>query len=196
MNFLSESFDKGFQYRSLNSYQSAISAVHSKVDGYSVGQHPLVSRLLKGAFNERPPLPRYSSFWNVDTVLGHFRGLGDNGSLSLKTLTLKTVMLMALVRPARSADLANLDIRDQSIQMWASVFNLDICPNRVDHRSLFRTSFTQGFWRMRPCALYRLYWHMRNVPQRLGHHRGIRPFFFFHGSESMIQCLAVPSLGG
>ena len=115
VNFLSESFDKGFQYRSLNSYRSAISAVHSKVDGYSVGKHPLVSRLLKGAFNERPPLPRYSSFWNVDTVLGHFRGLGDNGSLSLKTLTLKTVMLMALVRPARSADLANLDIRDQSI---------------------------------------------------------------------------------
>ena len=96
VNFLSESFGKGFQYRSLNSYRSAISAVHSKVDGYSVGQHPLVSRLLRGAFNEWPPLPRYSSFWNVDVVLAHLRGLGGNGFLSLKDLTLKTVMLMAL----------------------------------------------------------------------------------------------------
>ena len=52
VNFLSESFGKGSQYRSLNSYRSAISAVHGKIDGYSVGQHPLVSRLLKGAFNE------------------------------------------------------------------------------------------------------------------------------------------------
>ena len=108
-------FSKGYQYRSLNSYRSAISAVHCKVDVYSVGQHLLVSRLLKGAFNERPPLSRYSSFWNVDVVLAQVWGLGSNGSLSLKTLTLKTVMLMTLARPARSADLASLDIRDQSI---------------------------------------------------------------------------------
>ena len=80
VNFLSESFSKGFQYCSLNSYRSAISAVHSKIDGYSVGKHPLISRLLRAAFNERPPLPRYSSFWNVDVVLSHLRGLGDNGS--------------------------------------------------------------------------------------------------------------------
>ena len=33
----------------------------------------------------------------------------------LKTLTLKIVMLMALAQPARSADLANLDISHQSI---------------------------------------------------------------------------------
>ena len=72
VNFLSEFFSKGYQYRSLNSYRSAISAVHRKVDGYSVGQHPLVSRLLKGAFNERPPLFRYSSFWNVDVVMGPY----------------------------------------------------------------------------------------------------------------------------
>ena len=122
VNFLSESFGKGLQYRSLNSYRSVISAVHDKVDGLSVGQHPLLSRLLRGAFNERPPLPRYSSFWNVDVVLTHLRGLGGNGSLSLKTLTLKTVMLMALARPARSADLANLDIRHQSITDAGIIF--------------------------------------------------------------------------
>lgn len=61
VNFLSESFGKGFQYCFLNSYQSAISVVHGKVDGYSMGQHPLVSRLLRGVFNEWPPLPKYSS---------------------------------------------------------------------------------------------------------------------------------------
>ena len=87
-----------------------------------MGQHPLVSRLLKGAFNERPLLSRYLSFWNVDIVLAHLWGLGSNGSLSLKTLTLKTVMLMALAGPARSTDLASLDIRDQSITDEGIVF--------------------------------------------------------------------------
>ena len=65
MNFLAELFDKGYQYRSLNSYLSVISSTHEKVGGQSIGQHPLVSRLLKGAFNKKPPMPRYSCFWNI-----------------------------------------------------------------------------------------------------------------------------------
>ena len=61
VNFLAELFHQGYQYRSLNAYRSAISSVHEKVDGEPVGQHPLVSQVLKGAFNERPPRPRYHS---------------------------------------------------------------------------------------------------------------------------------------
>ena len=38
-------------YHSLNAYRSAMSSVYEKVDGYE-GQHPLVTRLIKGAFHE------------------------------------------------------------------------------------------------------------------------------------------------
>ncbi len=41
VNFLAHLFHQGYQHRSLNSYRSAISSVHDKVDGYEVGQHPL-----------------------------------------------------------------------------------------------------------------------------------------------------------
>ena len=68
LNFLAYLFNAGYQYRSLNSYRSAISSVHEKVDGHSVGEHPLVARVLKGAFHERPPKPRYSETWDVSTV--------------------------------------------------------------------------------------------------------------------------------
>ena len=83
INFLAELFREGYLYRSLNSYRSAISAIHSKVDGQPVGQHPLVTRMLQGAFNERPPLPRYATVWDVGVVLRYLRGLGENGTLSL-----------------------------------------------------------------------------------------------------------------
>ena len=59
INFLAHMFKEGYQYHSLNAYRSAISSVHEKADGYKVGQHPLVSRLLKGVFNQRPPKPHY-----------------------------------------------------------------------------------------------------------------------------------------
>ena len=57
VNFLANLHDEGYTYHSLNSYQSAISSVHERVDGCPVGQHPLVIRLMKGVFNDRPPLP-------------------------------------------------------------------------------------------------------------------------------------------
>jgi len=85
--------------------------VHEKVDGHNVGQHPLISRLLKGIFHDRPPLPRYTSTWNVQTVLNYLEGLGENQSLSLKALSWKLTMLLALTRPSRSADLSQLNLR-------------------------------------------------------------------------------------
>ena len=42
VNFLAYLFNEGYQYRCLNSDRSAISSVHKKVDGNSVGEHPLV----------------------------------------------------------------------------------------------------------------------------------------------------------
>ena len=110
INFLAQLFKEGYQYWSLNSCRSATSAVHSKVDGQSVGQHPLVTRMLKGIYNEIPPLARYSTFWDVGVVLRYLRGLGENKALSLRLLTLKSAMSLALTRPARSVDLSKLDI--------------------------------------------------------------------------------------
>ena len=51
VNFLAHLYAKGYQYRSLGSYRSAIASMHAPVDGISVGQHPLVSRLLRGVFH-------------------------------------------------------------------------------------------------------------------------------------------------
>ena len=58
-NFLVDLFDKGYQQRSINAYHSAISSAHDKVEGYSVGQHPTISRLMAGVANARPPQPLF-----------------------------------------------------------------------------------------------------------------------------------------
>ena len=38
------------------------------VDGFQVGQHPLVARLLKRDFNRRPPETRYAETWEVSLL--------------------------------------------------------------------------------------------------------------------------------
>jgi len=85
-----------------------ISSVHDRVDDMEVGKHPLISRLLKGAFHTRSPLLRYSKTWDVQVVLHCMGQWGDTSSLSLKLLTLKLVILMCLTRPSHSANLALL----------------------------------------------------------------------------------------
>ena len=61
----------------------------------------------KGLFNERPPLPRYTASWDVQTVIQY---LGPSTALPLKFLTFKLVMLLALTRPSCSADLVSLQL--------------------------------------------------------------------------------------
>lgn len=122
VNFLTELFTRGYQYRSLNAYCSAISSIHQFFDGQSIGQHPLVCRLLKGAFNQNPPMPRYSHFWNVGVVLHFPKQLGPNSSLSFKWLSIKTAMLMVLTHPSRSADLSKFDISHRTYTTKGVIF--------------------------------------------------------------------------
>ena len=105
-NFLAHLYKEGYQYSSINAYRSAISSVHEQVDGHNIGQHPIITRLTKGIFNIRPPLPWYTCTWSVQAILNHIESLGDNNKMPLKHLSL----LLALTRPSRSADVSQLDI--------------------------------------------------------------------------------------
>lgn len=123
VNFLASLHRERYQYNSINSYQSAISSAHEKVDEFSVGRHPLVTKLLKGVFPDRPPLPRYTTTWKVDGMLAYLKSLGPNKELALKQLMWKITMLLALTRPSRLADSSNLDItgRHTDLKGWPSL---------------------------------------------------------------------------
>ena len=97
LTFLSDQFDNNLQYRTVNVFRSAISSIHPWIEGKPVGQHPLVTRLMKGIANERPPKPRYTTTWDVRKVTTYLSASGENKILSLQLLTKKLLMLLALV---------------------------------------------------------------------------------------------------
>ena len=82
LDFLADQFEASRQCRSFNCYRSAVSSCLLPIDGFSVGQHPLVSRLLKSAFNLRPPQPKYSHTWEVHKMLDFLKSLGSNDKSS------------------------------------------------------------------------------------------------------------------
>jgi hypothetical protein len=99
LTFLADQFSEGKEYRTVNVFRSAISSAHANIDNKPVGQHPLVCRLMKGISISRPPQPRYQLTWDVQTVTNYLSGLGENSKLSLKQLSQKLCMLMALTCP-------------------------------------------------------------------------------------------------
>ena len=61
------------------------------------GTHLLVRRFIKGVCELRPSLPRYQEIWDVNEVLDYLKTLQLPKNLTLKELTLKTTMLLALL---------------------------------------------------------------------------------------------------
>ena len=54
-------FEQGYQFRSLYAYRSVISHVHDNVDRVSIGQHPLVTRVLRGGRGGHSMKPNHAT---------------------------------------------------------------------------------------------------------------------------------------
>ena len=126
LEFLTSLFQEGMQYHSVNTIRSAVSMTHEHIEGIPVGKHPMISQLLKGMYNLRPPQPRYSTTWDVDIVIRYLQSLGSNDGLSLKVLSQKLLFLMALVQASRVSELQALDLRYRTFRSEGVVFVMSI----------------------------------------------------------------------
>ena len=102
IKFLTHLYGTGNTYSAINTARLALSVTVDQADSlYTVGEHPLIKRLVKAAFQSRPPLPRYQTTWDVSKVLDLLKIWSPVQKLSLKLLTLKLVMLCMLVTGQR-----------------------------------------------------------------------------------------------
>lgn len=111
VEFLTMLYDNGLSYSSINTARCALSAIldMSMSLSCSFGEHPMVKRFMKGIFQVRPQLPRYSKTWDVSIVLQHIKSMNETETLGLKELTLKFVMLVALTTAQRGQSLHLMD---------------------------------------------------------------------------------------
>jgi hypothetical protein len=114
INFLTIPFLKGLGYSTINTARSALSSCIITDEKQPIGKHPLVVRFMKGVYNDRPALPKNVLTWNTNIVLNYLKTLTPMKQLTLKDLTLKAVMLTALLTGQRTQTLSYLDIRNMS----------------------------------------------------------------------------------
>lgn len=106
---MTEEFERGLGYSAINTARGALSTI-LRIEGFAAGAHPVVVRFMKGVFNLRPCQPRYTKMWDASKVLKFLRTLSPVKHLSLKNLTLKLVMLIALTNAARSQTIHMLNV--------------------------------------------------------------------------------------
>ena len=103
-------YQAGYSYEPVNSARSALSSLCTIQDGHSVGSHPLVVRFVTGLFNLRPSKLKYVQFWVTSKVLCYLRQLPPVKDISLKMLTWKLVVLVALTQASRSHSMSLLTL--------------------------------------------------------------------------------------
>ena len=103
LKFLSERFKAGAAYGTLNTYRSAISFISNN----KIGESEEITRFMKGAIRLRPARPKYSFTWDVSIVLDYLEEIDTS---SLKSLTHKVVMLLALSTAQQAQTLSRIKI--------------------------------------------------------------------------------------
>jgi len=123
LDFLVVLFDAGLGYSAINTARCSLSTFIT-LGHYTAGAHPLVVRFMKGVYNQRPSIPRYTAVWDVSVMIKFLKALAPAKFLSLQDLTLKLTMLLALVSAQRGQSLHLLDLDSCKESKNSFVFTL------------------------------------------------------------------------
>lgn len=112
LEFLNYLYRNGCGYSSICIARSALASTVILSEGFSVSEHPLVKRFVKGIFNRCPPQPRYSDIWDINKVLLYYVNKPRNSELIFKDLSKKIVTLLLLLSSRRKNAIYSIDVNN------------------------------------------------------------------------------------
>ncbi|XP_011859632.1 PREDICTED: uncharacterized protein LOC105557096 [Vollenhovia emeryi] len=110
LQFLAQELPK-ISYSCLNTTRSAISLISQN----EIGNHPMIKRFCKGVSVLRPPRPRYNFVWDPAPVIAKLPSIYPYEGVSLKDITKKLILLLALATGHRAQTLSLLRISQISL---------------------------------------------------------------------------------
>jgi hypothetical protein len=124
LTFLQVLIKKGLGYSALNTARSALSSIIILPNGILFGAHPDVKLYMKGAYNAKPPTPKYVSTWDPNQVLTLLQTWYPAGDISLVKLAMKISMLIMLCTGQRPQILSKLRLDGMKITSNTVEFGL------------------------------------------------------------------------
>ncbi len=143
LSFLQELLDKGCSHSTLKVFVAAIAAFHAPIAGQSVGRDNSVVRFLKGARRLNPPRPLTVPTWDLPTVLRALKGppFEPLQSTDLRSLSLKTALLLALASVKRVGDLQALSTSPACLEFGPNDSKVVLKPRHAYVPKVLSTPF-------------------------------------------------------
>ena len=88
---------------------------------------------MKGVFEKRPSLPRYTHTWDVNIVLKFLQSLPQTEQLELKKLTLKLVTLLTILPGQRCQTIHFVDIQHMHLDDKSVTFHIEKLVKQSKH---------------------------------------------------------------
>ncbi|KAK7880711.1 hypothetical protein WMY93_032661 [Mugilogobius chulae] len=129
--FLQQMVEKRRAFSTLKVYLAAISACHVGFGDKTVGQHPLISRFMKGARRKLPVVKPLVPLWDLSVVLDALchHPFEPLEAVALKYVALKTVLLLALTSAKRVSELQAFSVSPTCMQFAPGLSKVHLCPN-------------------------------------------------------------------
>ncbi|XP_026133283.1 uncharacterized protein LOC113112099 [Carassius auratus] len=129
--FLQDLLEKDRSFSTIKVYLAAISACHVGFEGSTVGQHPLIRRFMKGARRRLPVIRRTVPEWDLSMVLEALSQYPFEplGSISIKLLSFKTALLLALASAKRVSELHAFSVHPSCTKFSLSRDMVSLRPN-------------------------------------------------------------------
>lgn len=127
IHFLTQQYESGAQYGTLNSCRSALSLIFD----IDLGNDDRIKRFFKGIYRLRPPLPKYNTTWDTSLVLNYLTSWYPNENLNLEKISKKLATLLALTTAHRVQTISKINI-----------INIEVFPNEIQIKipDLIKTS--------------------------------------------------------
>lgn len=123
IRYLTVLFNRGLGYSAINTARSAVSTLSSMLGKEQIGNDIVVTRFMRGVFNSRPALPRYSFTWDPDLVLQKLDTCDKDKTFidfSRKVVFLTTLLSGQRVSTISKLKLADITFRDTDLYINVS----------------------------------------------------------------------------
>ena len=123
VEFLSFLYDNGGRYGVIATARSTL-GIFLHIPGVPVlANHPLIQKVVKGAYNTRRQAPRYVVIWDTDTLLHYLNSL-DNTLIYFKLLSYKVTVLLTILSGQQVSTLHKFRLSQLQLTTDMAVFNL------------------------------------------------------------------------
>ena len=131
LTFLQEFLDRDLGKSSVKVNLAAISAYHVGMNNRPVSEHLLIRQFMRGVTRARPMARSLVPSWDLTLVLDALSRdpFEPLDTVSLKILTLKTVLLIALTTAKRSSDIHALSVNPSCMRFSGNGSRVSLKPN-------------------------------------------------------------------